>query len=100
MRSARRKSSGSFSLIQSDFGIIHSAETGPEPAPFTRSAGSFVAATFSACLDERTSIQIIAGLSGLPAPSSATTEQHVVSRQIPRISRAPTPALASAPLTE
>src|SRR5262252_614180 len=98
--SARSKSSRCFSLIHSDLGISHSAETGPDPAPFTRSAGSLVAAIASACLAERTSIQIMAGRSGRPSRSRVTTEQQVVSTQSAITSWGVTFALASAPLTE
>src|SRR5438874_9334038 len=97
---ARSKSWRWFSLIHRDFGIIHSADTGPEPAPFTLSAGSLVAATASASLAERTSIQIIAGRNGRPSASSVTTEQQVVSTQMAITASAATFALASAPLTE
>jgi hypothetical protein len=66
-------------FIHSALGIIHSAETGPRPSLLMRSAGSPLAATSAASATERTSIQIIAGRSGVSRASSATTEQQVVS---------------------
>jgi hypothetical protein len=92
--------SGWWRFIHSDLGIIHSAETGPAPPPLTRRYGSFVAATSSASAAERTSIQIMQGRKGLPAASSATTEQQVVSTDMAMMSAGETPALATAPFTD
>jgi hypothetical protein len=79
MRAALANSSGWLRFIQSDFGIIHSAETGPLPLLLMRKAGSPLAAMSAASAAERTSIQIMAGRSGVPSWSTATTEQQVVS---------------------
>ena len=79
MRAAWLNSSGWLRFIHSDFGIIHSAETGPLPSLLMRRAGSPLAATSAASAAERTSIQIMAGRSGVPSASTATTEQQVVS---------------------
>ncbi len=83
---ARSKVSGSLRAIHSAFGTIHSAETGPCPAPLTITAGSPVASTASASLPARTSIQMIAGRSASPFLSSATTVQQVVARASDSIS--------------
>ena len=88
---ASRKLSGSCRASHSALGIIHSAETGPCPAPLIASAGSPVASTASASFPARTSIQMIAGRSGRPAASSATTVQQVVVAHRASTSRAVTP---------
>jgi hypothetical protein len=78
--------------IHNAFGIIHSAETGPRPPPLEMRAPSPVASTASASSLARTSIQMIAGLSALPSPSSATTVQLVVASVIASIAAGSTPA--------
>ena len=83
-----------------EFGIIHSAETGPAPPPLTHRKGSFVAAISPASLAERTSIQIMQGRRGLPCWSRATTEQHVVSTVNAMMPAGFRLALAMAPLTD
>jgi hypothetical protein len=58
-------------LIHSDFGVIHFAETGPDFARLTRSAGSLVVAITSACLAER-----IHPNDGLTERASIALESH------------------------
>jgi hypothetical protein len=62
-----------------------------------RKAGSPLAATSAASVAERTSIQIMAGRSGLPSASTATTEQQVVSIAIATTWLEAMPPAASAP---
>ncbi len=93
---AARNISGSCRAIHSALGIIHSADTGPAPAPLTASAASPVASTRSASAPARTSIHRIAGRSGRAAASRATTVQQVVVAQIASMSWASAPASATA----
>jgi hypothetical protein len=65
-----------------------------------RRAGSPLAATSAASAAERTSIQIIAGRSGFPSGSTATTEQQVVSTQSASTSLTRMPAAFTAPRTD
>jgi hypothetical protein len=93
---ALRKTSGSCRASQSALGIIHSADTGPQPSPLIARAGSPVASTASASAPARTSIQRIAGRSGRAASSRATTVQQVVVAQSAAMAWAPTPASSTA----
>ncbi len=100
MACAARNVSGSWRASQSAFGTIHSADTGLCPPPFTRSAGLPVACTASASAPARTSIQMIAGRSGRPCGSSATTLQQVVVWHSAAMLSGATPLAATAPRTE
>ena len=96
---AARNSSGAWRASQSALGIIHSADTGPCPAPLTASAGSPVASTASASASAHMSIHRMAGRSGCAAASSATTVQQVVVVQSASTADLSMPDAVTAPRT-